>query len=100
MVSYVERMAGSLILRIDAAVLVLSWCHGGAFGRGATAAVGESVGTKDVSCGSLYGCVVLTASDATQSEFVGDKSKPTWAEPSADLTASRPACDSPYGNRR
>lgn len=53
-------------------VLVLDCCHSGAFSQGIKAAIG-SVGTKDAFAGNGYGRWVLTATDATQYAWEGDK---------------------------
>ncbi|MFN8595247.1 MAG: caspase family protein [Anaerolineae bacterium] len=54
-------------------VIVLDCCHSGAFAEGNKAAAGESVGTAQAFEGSGYGRVVLTATDATQYAWEGDK---------------------------
>lgn len=54
-------------------VLILDCCHSGAFARGAKAAVGGNVGTKSAFEGTGYGRWVLTATDATQYAWEGDK---------------------------
>jgi TonB family protein len=59
--------------RSNRVVLILDCCHSGAFARGAKAAVGACVGTKTAFEGSGYGRCVLTATDATQYAWEGDK---------------------------
>ncbi|CAG0946310.1 hypothetical protein ANRL1_02902 [Anaerolineae bacterium] len=54
-------------------VLVLDCCHSGAFEKGSKGALGASVGTKTVFGGSGYGRIVLTATDATQYAWEGNK---------------------------
>jgi pSer/pThr/pTyr-binding forkhead associated (FHA) protein len=54
-------------------VLILDCCHSGAFAQGAKAVTGESAGTGPTFEGSGYGRVVLTATDATQYAWEGDK---------------------------
>jgi uncharacterized caspase-like protein/outer membrane protein assembly factor BamD (BamD/ComL family) len=54
-------------------VLVLDCCHSGAFARGSKGSTGASVGTATAFEGKGYGRVVLTASDATQYAWEGDK---------------------------
>ncbi len=53
-------------------VLVLDCCNSGAFAQGTKAETGGSVGTKSAFEGG-YGRVILTASDATQFAWEGDK---------------------------
>lgn len=53
-------------------VLILDCCHSGAFSQGMKAAVG-SFGTKHAFEGNGYGRWVLTATDATQYAWEGDK---------------------------
>jgi caspase domain-containing protein len=53
-------------------VLILDCCHSGAYGRGAKAALGESVGAGTALITAGYGRVVLTASDATQYAWDGE----------------------------
>jgi tetratricopeptide (TPR) repeat protein len=54
-------------------VLVLDCCHSGAFGYGAKAAQGASVGTATAFEGTGRGRVVLTATDSTQYAWEGDQ---------------------------
>ncbi len=54
-------------------VLILDCCNSGAFSQGTKAAVGGSIGTGPAFEGSGYGRVVLTATDATQFAWEGDK---------------------------
>ena len=54
-------------------ILMLDCCHSGAFAQGAKAALGESVGTKAAFEGTGFGRVVLTATDATQFAWEGDR---------------------------
>src|SRR5215212_4279241 len=54
-------------------VLILDCCNSGAFAQGAKAEIGGSVGTASAFEGTGYGRVVLTASDATQFAWEGDK---------------------------
>ena len=54
-------------------VLVFDCCHSGAFARGSKGVVGASVGTAAVFEGTGYGRVVLTATDATQYAWEGDR---------------------------
>jgi alpha-glucoside transport system substrate-binding protein len=54
-------------------VLILDCCHSGAFARGSKGTTGASVGTATAFEGKGYGRVVLTASDATQYAWEGDK---------------------------
>jgi uncharacterized caspase-like protein len=54
-------------------VLIFDCCHSGAFARGSKGVVGASVGTASVFEGTGYGRVVLTATDATQYAWEGDK---------------------------
>ncbi|MFB0534923.1 MAG: SUMF1/EgtB/PvdO family nonheme iron enzyme [Anaerolineae bacterium] len=53
-------------------IVVLDCCHSGAF-AGAKAVVGSSVGTQEAFAGSGYGRVVLTASNAVEFAWEGDK---------------------------
>lgn len=59
--------------RSSRVVLILDCCHSGAFARGTKAAVGASVGTKTAFEGNGYGHCVLTATDAIQYAWEGDK---------------------------
>jgi hypothetical protein len=69
--SYVTtRMDRSASKRL---VLVLDCCHSGAFGHGAKAAQGASVGTASAFEGTGRGRVVLTATDSTQYAWEGEK---------------------------
>ncbi|MFX1355503.1 MAG: caspase domain-containing protein, partial [Promethearchaeota archaeon] len=52
-------------------VVVLDCCHSGAFADGFKAALGSSVGMKDVLAGSGYGRVILTASNAFEYAWEG-----------------------------
>ena len=54
-------------------VLVLDCCHSGAFGLGAKAAHGATVGTASAFEGTGRGRVVLTATDSTQFAWEGDQ---------------------------
>lgn len=54
-------------------VLILDCCNSGAFPHGTKAATGVSIGTAHAFEGNGYGRVVLTASDATQFAWEGDK---------------------------
>ncbi len=54
-------------------VLVLDCCHSGAFGYGAKAAQGATVGTATAFEGTGRGRVVLTATDSTQYAWEGDQ---------------------------
>ncbi len=54
-------------------VLILDCCHSGAFAQGSKAVAGGSVGTGPAFEGTGYGRVVLTATDATQYAWEGDK---------------------------
>ncbi len=54
-------------------VLILDCCHSGAFERGTKGVPGASVGTASTFEGSGYGRVILTASDATQYAWEGNK---------------------------
>jgi uncharacterized caspase-like protein len=54
-------------------VLILDCCHSGAFAQGSKAMTGESAGTGPAFKGIGYGRVVLTATDATQYAWEGDK---------------------------
>jgi uncharacterized caspase-like protein len=54
-------------------VLILDCCNSGAFAQGTKAEIGGSVGTAKAFEGSGYGRVILTASDATQFAWEGDK---------------------------
>ena len=54
-------------------VLILDCCHSGAFAQGSKAMTGESAGTGPAFEGIGYGRVVLTATDATQYAWEGDK---------------------------
>lgn len=53
-------------------VLVLDCCHSGAFLRGAKAAVGVSVDTREAFKGTGSGRIILTATDAIQYAWEGD----------------------------
>jgi len=53
-------------------VLILDCCHSGAFAHGTKGATGVSIGTASA-FESGYGRVILTASDATQFAWEGDK---------------------------
>lgn len=61
--------------RCERQVLILDCCHAGAFVRGAKGAtgIGESVGTMGAFEGTGRGRVVLTATDATQFAFEGER---------------------------
>jgi hypothetical protein len=54
-------------------VLVLDCCHSGAFDHGAKAAQGVSVGTAEAFEGTGLGRVILSATDATQYAWEGDR---------------------------
>ncbi len=54
-------------------ILMLDCCHSGAFGEGGKGALNESVGTQSAFEGSGYGRVVLTATDALQFAWEGDR---------------------------
>ena len=54
-------------------VLILDCCHSGAFAQGSKAVTGESAGIGPAFEGNGYGRVVLTATDATQYAWEGDK---------------------------
>jgi WD40 repeat protein len=54
-------------------IIMLDCCHSGAFADGGKAAAGESVGTGPAFEGTGYGRFVLTATDATQYAWEGDK---------------------------
>lgn len=54
-------------------VLILDCCHSGAFARGMKASVNAPVGTGPAFEGNGVGRVVLTASDATQFAWEGDR---------------------------
>ncbi len=54
-------------------VLILDCCHSGAFAHGAKAGLTSSVGIGPAFEGTGYGHVVLTATDATQYAWEGDK---------------------------
>ena len=54
-------------------VLVLDCCNSGAYAQGSKAAVGVTIGTSTAFEGTGYGRVVLTATDATQFAWEGDK---------------------------
>jgi uncharacterized caspase-like protein len=54
-------------------VVVLDCCHSGAFARGAKVALGSSAGTLEAFEGSGYGRVILTASNAVEYAWEGDK---------------------------
>ncbi len=54
-------------------VIILDCCNSGAFAKGTKAVTGGSVGTASAFEGRGYGHVVLTASDATQFAWEGDK---------------------------
>ncbi len=54
-------------------VLMLDCCHSGAFARGAKGAAGASVGTATAFQGTGYGRIVLTATDATQYAWEGER---------------------------
>ncbi len=54
-------------------VLILDCCHSGAFAQGAKGVLGESVGTATAFQGIGAGRVVLTATDATQYAWEGDR---------------------------
>jgi hypothetical protein len=54
-------------------VLILDCCNSGAFAQGTKAEIGGSMGTKTAFEGIGYGRVILTASDATQFAWEGDK---------------------------
>ena len=54
-------------------VLILDCCHSGAFAQGSKAVTGGTVGTGPAFEGTGYGRVVLTATDATQYAWEGDK---------------------------
>jgi formylglycine-generating enzyme required for sulfatase activity len=55
-------------------VVILDCCHSGAFARGgAKAALGSSVGTQEAFAGRGYGRVILTASNAVEYAWEGDR---------------------------
>ncbi len=54
-------------------ILVLDCCNSGAFAQGTKAEIGGSIGTAKAFEGTGYGRIVLTASDATQFAWEGDK---------------------------
>ena len=54
-------------------VLILDCCNSGAFAQGTKAETGGTMGTATTFEGTGYGRVVLTASDATQFAWEGDK---------------------------
>ncbi len=54
-------------------VLILDCCNSGAFAVGTKAAIGASMGTASAFEGAGYGRIVLTATDATQFAWEGDK---------------------------
>jgi hypothetical protein len=54
-------------------LLILDCCNSGAFAQGTKAAIGGSMGTAAAFQGTGYGRIVLTASDATQFAWEGDK---------------------------
>jgi hypothetical protein len=54
-------------------VMILDCCHSGAFARGTKGVTGASVGTATAFAGVGFGRVVLTATDATQYAWEGDK---------------------------
>src|SRR5512147_2768006 len=54
-------------------VLILDCCHSGAFAQGSKAVTGGTVGVGPAFEGTGYGRVVLTATDATQYAWEGDK---------------------------
>lgn len=54
-------------------VLILDCCNSGAFAQGTKAEIGGSVGTASAFEGTGFGRVVLTASDATQFAWEGEK---------------------------
>jgi formylglycine-generating enzyme required for sulfatase activity len=53
-------------------VVVLDCCHSGAFAK-AKAALGSSAGTREAFAGNGYGRVILTASNAVEYAWEGDK---------------------------
>jgi PAS domain S-box-containing protein len=59
--------------RSNRQVLILDCCYSGAFARGAKRALGGNIGTKSIFEGTGYGRVVLTATDATQYAWEGDR---------------------------
>jgi uncharacterized caspase-like protein len=54
-------------------VLILDCCNSGAYAQGSKAAVGVTIGTRTAFEGTGYGRVILTATDATQFAWEGDK---------------------------
>jgi hypothetical protein len=54
-------------------VLILDCCHSGAFARGAKGEVGRPVGTGTIFRGNGSGRIILTASDATEYAWEGDR---------------------------
>ena len=54
-------------------ILILDCCNSGAFAQGSKAETGGSIGTAKAFEGTGYGRIVLTASDATQFAWEGDK---------------------------
>src|SRR5262245_60334440 len=69
--SYIsEEMDGCVSRRL---VLVLDCCHSGAFLRGAKAAVGVSVDTREAFAGAGSGRIILTATDSIQYAWEGDE---------------------------
>ena len=54
-------------------ILILDCCNSGAFAQGTKAETGGSIGTAKAFEGTGYGRIVLTASDATQFAWEGDK---------------------------
>ncbi len=54
-------------------ILILDCCHSGAFARGGKGEIGRSVNTEEAFKGNGSGRIVLTASDATQYAWEGDR---------------------------
>lgn len=54
-------------------ILILDCCNSGAFAQGTKASVGGSIGTATAFKGNGYGRVILTASDATQFAWEGNR---------------------------
>lgn len=59
--------------RSNRQILILDCCNSGAFSYGTKAEIGGGMGTSTAFEGTGYGRVVLTASDATQFAWEGDK---------------------------
>jgi TonB family protein len=82
-----EFVAGAMDRsRSQRVVLILDCCHSGAFARGAKGVAGGCVGTKSAFEGNGHGRWVLTATDATQYAWDGNKLLTPGGGPTSDTS--------------